>query len=300
MAINKYDAAEIRALFERGENIINWVQSREDATTNSETAILYSYDVQAGSYVTELADEERRSFKESFGNALAGVLDDLAPGSLLDAGMGEATSLAPVLRQMARRPGHVAGFDLSLSRLLFARKHLVTHGQNNVTLFTAALDRIPLASASVDVVLTVHAVEPNHGREEIVLAELLRVARRHLVMVEPSFELASPEQRARMERLGYVRGLPAVLQQLGFPAHRVERWPLNANPLNAAALIIVEKPNAPAETAPQFVSPISGRKLVPRLDCWFCPDDGHAFPLIAQIPCLTLDSAILASKLDQF
>ncbi len=298
--MNKYDAAEIRALFERGENIINWVQSREGAQTNSEAAILYSYDVQAGSYVAELADEGRRRFKESFGQALAAVLDELAPESLLEAGVGEATSLAPVLRQMTRRPAHVLGFDLSLSRLLYARRHLIDHGQTGVTLFTAALDRIPLASASVDVVLTVHAVEPNHGREEIILRELLRVARRHLVMIEPSYELASPEQRARMERLGYVRGLPAVLERLGYPARRVEPWAFNANPLNAASLIVVDKPNAAAAAAPQFVSPISGRALVTRPDCWFCPDDGHAFPLIAQIPCLTPECAILASKLDQF
>ncbi len=164
--MNKYDAAEIRALFDRGENIIGWIQSREGAQTNSETAILYSYDVQAGSYVAELADEARRQLKDDFGRALAGVLDELAPVSLLEAGTGEATSLAPVLCQMAMRPAHVLGFDLSLSRLLYARKHLADHGRPDVVLFTAALDRIPLASASVDVVLTVHAVEPNHGRED--------------------------------------------------------------------------------------------------------------------------------------
>ncbi len=29
--MNKYDAGEIRALFERGENIIEWVAAREGA-----------------------------------------------------------------------------------------------------------------------------------------------------------------------------------------------------------------------------------------------------------------------------
>ncbi len=80
-----------------------------------------------------------------------------------------------------------------LSRLLFARKYLAQNGYENVKLFTGDLDRIPLASASVDVVLTIHAVEPNRGREEAVLSELLRVARKHLVMIEPSYEFASAE-----------------------------------------------------------------------------------------------------------
>jgi SAM-dependent methyltransferase len=298
--MNKYDAGEIRALFESGQNIIEWVAAREGAATNSETAILYSYDVQAGSYVAELKDEARRRFKEEFGRRIAGVLDALEPVSLLDAGIGEATSLAPLLRHMAARPAHVLGFDLSLSRLLYARRHLVEQGQQDVALFTAALDRIPIASDSVDVVLTMHAVEPNHGREYAILRELLRVARRHLVMVEPSYEYASAEGRARMERLGYVRNLPATLERLGYSATRVEPWPLNGNPLNPVALIVVDKLGSRPDAAPPFVSPISGRALVCREHCWFCPDDGHAFPEIAGIPCLTVESGILASKLGQF
>jgi uncharacterized protein YbaR (Trm112 family) len=297
--MNKYDAGEIRALFERGENIIEWIAAHEGAANNSETAILYSYDAQAGSYVAELADEARRRFKDDFGRRLAGVLDELAPASLLDAGTGEATSLAPVLRHMATRPAHVLGFDLSLSRLLYGRRHLEDQRQD-ATLFTAALDHIPLASASVDVVLTMHAVEPNHGREDDILRELLRVARRHLVMIEPSYELASPEGRARMERLGYIRELPATLERLGYPARLIEAWPLNANPLNPAALVIVEKKADRSEAMPPFVSPVSGRALIRRGDCWYCPDDGHAFPVIAGIPCLTIESGILASKLGQF
>ena len=60
-------------------------------------------------------------------------------------------------------------------------------------------------------------------------------------MIEPSYEFASAEARARMDRLGYVRGLPAILERLGRPARLVERWPYNSNPLNKAALIVVDK-----------------------------------------------------------
>ncbi len=296
----KYDARELRALYDRGENITQWIQAREGADRNSITAILYSYDIQAGSYIDQLQDPAARALKERLGQDLAALLDELAPESILEAGTGEATSLAPVLQRMKRRPRRTLGFDISLSRLLYARKYLADHGQSDVTLFTADLDRIPLASGSVDTVVTIHAVEPNHGREDAILSELLRVARRNLVMIEPSYETASPEARARMDRLGYVRGLPEALVRLGHPARRIEPWPHNSNPLNQAALIVVDKKPAGGATAPRFVSPVSGRDLVERADSWFCPDDGHAFPVIAGIPCLTLESAILASKLDRF
>ncbi len=168
MTMTKYDAGEIRALFERGQNIIEWVASVEGRRNNSDTAILYAYDAQAGSYVAQLKDQTRRTFQDAFCRRLAGVLDGLAPTSLLDAGTGEGTSLAPLLHHMTVRPAHVLGFDLSLSRMLFARQHLNERRRNDVALFTAALDRIPLASSSVDVVLTMHAVEPNHGREDVI------------------------------------------------------------------------------------------------------------------------------------
>ncbi len=298
--MNKYDAREICALFDRGENIIEWINSLEGAERNSTSAILYSYDVQAGSYTKQLEEPGVRELKDEIGRYLAAVLDELAPQSLLEAGIGEATSLLPILRNLKKVPDHVLGFDLSLSRLLFARQHLSENAFDKTTLFTGALDRIPLAPSSVDVVLTVHALEPNRGYEEAILSELVRVASRHVVLIEPSYETASKEARARMDQLGYARGISAALRHLGVP-YRQLAFPYNANPLNEAALIVVDKPSAAVPTAaPSFVSPISGCKLLPRQDCWYCPDDGHAFPVIAGIPCLVAESSVLVSKLEQF
>jgi len=287
-------------LFDRGENVIEWINAREGTKGNSATAILYSYDMQAGSYTRQLADHALRELKDQIGRYLAVILDELEPECLLEAGIGEATSLVPILRHLKKMPDHVLGFDLSLSRLLFARRHLSENGCDKAVLFKGTLDRIPLASSSVDVVLTVHALEPNHGYEEAILSELLRVTRRHLVLIEPSYETASAEARARMDRLGYARGISAALRHLGVP-HRPRPFPYNSNPLNEAALIIAYKPGAAVRaTAPSFVSPISGRKLLARQDCWYCPDDGHAFPVIAGIPCLVAENSVLVSKLEQF
>ena len=295
----KYDAREIRALYERGENVMAQLRSREGVRENSPTTILYSYDAQAGSYVELMADPAYAEMKFRSGRRLAAVLDKLKPDSILDAGIGEATTLRPVLGAMATPPRHVLGFDISLSRLLHARRHLADGGCD-ATLFVGELDRIALADASVDTVVTFHAIEPNHGHEQAILAELLRVARRHLVLVEPSYELGSDETRARIERLGYVRDLPAMLTRLGHPPIQHERFGLDANPRNEAALIVVDKGIAGTAGEPQFASPLSGRPLVARGDCWFCPEDGHAFPVIGGIPCLTIGCAILASHLAAF
>ncbi len=247
--MDRYDAQEICALFDRGENIIDWINSREGTKHNSATAILYSYDAQAGSYTRQLDDPAARELKDKLGQYLAAILDEQSPYSLLEAGTGEATSLVPILRHLRSKPAHVLGFDLSLSRLLFARRHLAENGAKNTILFTGRLDRIPLASSSIDTVLTVHALEPNHGYEDVILAELLRIARRRLILVEPGYEIASAQARARMDRHGYVRGIPETLKRLGYAPSQIERFPYNSNPLNEAALIVVNKPEPTSRTS---------------------------------------------------
>ena len=52
--MHRYDAREIAALFDRGENVINRINAEEGAQQNSTSAILYSYDAQAGSYTEQL------------------------------------------------------------------------------------------------------------------------------------------------------------------------------------------------------------------------------------------------------
>lgn len=296
----RYNAREIQSLFDEGKNIIEWFRARENEINASPTAIAYSYDAQAGSYTAALRDPATASLKKAVGKKLAELFDNFSLESMLEAGTGEATTFVEVLKAMQKRPKDLFAFDISFSRLLFGHKHLIANGIDDVTLFTGSLDRIPVSDSSVDVVFTFHAIEPNHGQEEAILRELLRVARRFLILVEPSYELGNAETRVRIDRLRYVKGLPSVLEGLGCAPKRLERWELDANPENQAALIVVEKHPEQPQSSIEFISPISGRPLVRKNDCWFCPEDGHAFPVISGIPCLLVDNGILASKLENF
>jgi hypothetical protein len=236
----RYDVELIKRLYQSGVNISEWVRNDEGNSDSSLTAILYSDDAQAGSYIDALKESNVASLKTQMGEKLASILDELAPETLLDAGVGEATTLAPVVRAMKRRSPSIWGVDLSLSRRLFASQHLSKNGIAGVQLFTGSLDNLPMSTGSMDVVLTVHAVQPNRGRGEHILSELLRVAKRYLVMIEPSFELGSDATKSRIERHRYVKGIPDVLKELGANIVRYERWGMDVNPSNEAALIIVQ------------------------------------------------------------
>lgn len=300
--MTKYNAAELAEMFHRGGNLMQWLRDQEQSGSNTPTAILYAYDVQAGTYTEHAAQPETAEHKQAVAARLASAISAFEPATLLDAGCGEATTLVPLLRAMGPSAApNVLAFDLSVSRLLYAQENLRAAGfvSGSQRLFTAELEHVPLPDGSVDVVTTFHALEPNRGREEPILAELLRVAGKGLVLVEPSRDIASPQARARMDRLGYVVDLAGALERLG---HRVmvEPFGIDVNPDNPAALIVVRKQPESPPAEPVWTSPVSGTPLVTRADCLFSPIDGHAFPVIHGIACLTREFAILASKLGAF
>jgi len=75
---------------------------------------------------------------------------------------------------------------------------------------------------------------------------------------------------------------------------------MDVNPSNEAALIVVQLGESKQAVRHILVSPVSGRPLQRLKDCVYYHDDGHAFPVVQDIPCLVAENAILASKLGDF
>lgn len=290
------DTIALKRLFQQGVNIIDYIRRQDGAAAGDSTAVLYSYDLQAGTYTEALNNPDYVAFKIRRARIVAELVDAVSPESVLDVGTGEATSLLPLLQHLSKPPTDTLAFDISLSRVLYARKHLVKHGFS-ARLFTADMMHIPLADESIDVVLTYHAAEPNGGREPEILKELLRVARRRLIMMEPSYELGTDSTKARIERLGYVRGLPDEICKQGHVLARhelLESW----RPENQTALMVVDKEPRHGQSL-AFHSPISGAPLEQRDGFLYSRQDGFAFPVIAGIACLNPENGVLATRLDE-
>jgi ubiquinone/menaquinone biosynthesis C-methylase UbiE/uncharacterized protein YbaR (Trm112 family) len=291
------DPRRLIELYRSGTNIMAYLREARGQADNDSTAILTSYDLQAGSYVRLVESDPAiaRTLERSC-EKFAQIFARLGAQSLLEAGVGEATTLAGVVARMPERPAHVLGFDISLSRLLWARHHAETHGVSG-TWFTGNLDNVPLADSSVDIVFTSHALEPNRGREREILVELHRVARRYVVLREPSDELGSDETRAHIERHRYVTGLAATARELGFDVVEHALWGIDPNPRNAAALLVIRKSSAAADLAPPaLVSPVSRSPLVEHHGSLYCADDGLVFPRFRGVPCLLAENGVFASQ----
>ena len=94
-------------------------------------------------------------------------------------------------------------------------KKYYPHQSNQLHLFCADIASIPLPDSSVDLVVSNHALEPNREQQDILLDELLRVAKNRLMLFEPCYQINSDKGKARMDLLGYIKDLDSSILNAG-------------------------------------------------------------------------------------
>lgn len=282
------DIAKLKSLFQNNQNIIQYIKS--NTNMDIEEAILHSYDLQAGSYISALVNTEVKMLKKHIGIKLADLLKKLNINCVCEVGVGEATTLCHVLSSIQIKEKFA--FDISMSRLLYGQKYLKANNIE-VNLFCAELLHIPFADNAIECVYSYHSLEPNGGKEQLLLNELLRITQKYLILIEPDYDLFSEEQKNRMDQHNYSKHLHNHLTEMGANIICYEPWELDSNPLNKASLIIVEKNHAAHDI--DYVSPVSHKPLIPVEEGLFCKEDGFLFPIVKNIPVLLRKNAILIS-----
>lgn len=284
----------MRDAFARGENAMEYARRELGRNDNLTAATLIAYDLQAGAYVLNALAGPAST--QRWCAQIAGLVAPHLPvdGSLMEVGSGEATTLAGLLEALPYRPAAALGFDISWSRCAHGRSWL-RHKAQEAELFVADLFHIPLADSSVDVVYTSHSLEPNGGRERAAMQELLRVARRAVVLVEPIYELADPEARERMAHHGYVRNLKATVEALGCTVADHRLLDFCENPMNPSGVVSIVKADVGEQTPPAWCCPLTHAPLMCSESAFSSPNTGLVYPVLDGIPLLCRDHAVLAS-----
>jgi len=295
------DVLGARRAYSEGRNVTEFLRKQLGVIENTPAIIEAAYDLQAGSYIEQT--EKNRPYAMRYAAELAGLLDQqLAPGdSLLDIGTGEITTLSLVAQHLAVRPSQLYAFDISHSRIFqglkFARDNLPLWAK--LTAFVGDIGEIPLLDKSVGVTTSSHALEPNGGNLEPLMRELFRVTRRRLVLFEPCYEINSQEGQQRMDRLGYIKDLPGVVQRLG--GRLIGQHPVVnvGNPLNPTVCFVIEPPadqhGGPASSSTPFAVPGTNLPLVRSEDFYLSEETGLCFPVLRSVPVLKSSAAILAT-----
>ena len=204
--------SELAALINDYKNGINLTQKY----SNESEVIQLAYELQAGSY-TEIAlqqSEIHEKFCVEISTQINSFCNLSEQNSLLEVGIGEGNSILGI-SSFLNFSGKYFGVDLSFSRLTWCEDNFF---KANIPIRLAVADALalPFSDESMDVLLTIHAIEPNGGKEEQILNELARVTRNYLILIEPDFEKGDIQIKSRMKSLGYVENIRKYFSRLDF------------------------------------------------------------------------------------
>jgi len=288
---------KIKKIYESGENIISYLRSNNNSNNLSEM-IQISYDIQAGNYTkkaeTNPSTEKERSY------SFASIINNLGDfSSILEVGVGEATSFTYLISQLKNQEVDSYGFDISFSRILYGNKFLKKTNTKNANLFLGSYFNCPIQDNSIDIVYTIHSLEPNGGKEKEMLQELYRISSKYLILFEPIYELSSKKGKAHMKKHGYVKNLFSTAESLGY---KIIEYKLifegNSFTPNSTGVIVIEKTNQLqnlySEKTP-LACPITKKPLELIRNNYFCKDSLLLYPIVDSIPCLLPENAIIAT-----
>lgn len=291
--------SKLKELIDNNVNIIEYLKKSDNRTDNNIQDIMISYELQTGSYTAEYYKNKKQKMKyinelANIFNTYCDIKDDKY--SLLEAGIGEGTTLGPLLMQINHKPYKSYGFDLSWSRVFYANKFLRDiNCELDIETFCADLFNIPIKDNSIDIVYTSHSIEPNGGREREALQELYRITNQYLFLFEPSYELASEEARERMKKHGYITNLYNTALELKYNVIEYKLLEVCSNPLNPTGVMIIKKERKTTSNNP-YLCPVTHKDMEREQDCFNCKESMLVYPIIKNIPCLFDHKAIIATK----
>ncbi|MEQ8268850.1 MAG: class I SAM-dependent methyltransferase [Parvibaculum sp.] len=291
-------AALATEAFATGRNVVNTLLQRfPDA---KQEAIEIAYELQAGSYTAGRDIPDVRTYRTEQHGILAREVLPLCEGvsgrhcSILDAGTGEGTgwytfdfAAAPVSTLHA--------VDISIRRLSYLKKNIVAPASLSVAAVRADLRDLPYRLGSFDLVVTMHAIEPNGGSEDEIVRDLAGLSSNVLCLFEPDHASASPDARARMKSLGYAETTFAAARGLADFNVVFERTLQSVtNPLNPTSVICLQR-KEPFRATIRRKSPSADLDLVDQGDHFAETGLGASaiFPVVDGIECLRKTDAIL-------
>lgn len=124
----------------------------------------------------------------------------------MEIGAGELTNICEILKKNKNiNFEHVLALDLSLPRLICGNNLL---NKNSIYIdycINSNAENIPLGENSIDLLFTVHCLEQVPYIARNIIKEMIRVANKYVVLIEPSYEFGTEVTRNRIFHKDYIR-----------------------------------------------------------------------------------------------
>lgn len=268
---------------------------------SSQDAIQISYDLQSGTYIEKSKKNkninvDKKVFKV-FNNTLNENFKDIK--SILDFGSGELTRFNYIINYFKNKKNiKYFACDISLNRLHLGKNYYEkSFKKKNIDLNLFVVDnfRLPLPDNSIDLVVSCHAIEPNRKNKEKIINELYRVSKKGLCLMEPHYEVASKNQKKRMDYHKYIKGIPKFFDKMKY-SYKIITKKNHFNPDNPSSIFVIKKNIKNKNSKIEFINPINKRNLKKIKNFLHCSFSGRLFPVFDGISIFSNNSLIFLPK----
>lgn len=305
--VNHFDILAAKKAFKEGRNVTEFLRAQKSINFNTSEIIEMAYDLQAGTYIENILKNPSQS--EAYTTELTEILNNHLneQDSLLDIGTGELTTLSQIIFKLKIKPNQIFAFDISWSRLYkgnnYAKK-ILGEQYGKLKSFVGDIKEIPLLNKSINITTSSHALEPNGSSLKEILSELFRVTIDKLILFEPYYEMNTEEGKERMDKLGYIKNIQGVVEELGGNLIEMKIIKNIANPLNPTACFIIKPPSLLEEKinkskliSDYFSVPGTNIPLREIEGFYYSNQVGLCYPVLKSIPILKANVAILATSM---
>ena len=220
------------------------------------------------------------SYKDYIAETVANTYVETNSDSILEVGAGELTLLVEVLkriREKNKQINQVAALDISLNRLLVGKKLIDDSKVKIDYLAKANAEKIPYKSNSFDFVFTSHCIEQVPHLFKNILDELMRVTKKYVVLVEPSYESGTDENKNYILSKGYIRFSDRLLKNTGHNLIFRKGFPVQKY-INGSEIIIFKK-ITDMKNEPSFCVPGTDIELKIKDDYLISNDTNYKFEI---------------------
>lgn len=263
-------------------------------------SIKMSYDVQSGSYINFFKKFPDTKFKKIYNPIIDIYLKEFKNcKTILDFGCGELTSSLFIFSKIKKYINYYFANDISFNRIYLGKNNidskLSLRDLKKIKLFCNSDLNLPFKDNSIDLILTVHSLEPNNNSAKKIVNELFRIANKGLILMEPHYEISNHNQRKRMKKLNYIRGLEKLLKHKDYKLKIIEKTN-HINNLNKSSLFILKKIKNKKKNNHNFVEPKTLVDLRDYKDYLYSPKTFRVFPIIKDITIFSNDTQLFLPR----
>tara|TARA_B100000787_G_C16194181_1_gene299568 strand:+ start:1988 stop:2917 length:930 start_codon:yes stop_codon:yes gene_type:complete len=261
---------------------------------NDEQRIKMSYNVQSGTYIKFFNALSKNKIEKIYYPIVEVLKKDFASSkTILDFGCGELTTSLYIFNKIKKKIKNYFANDVSLNRLIlgqnYLNKKLKKKDFNKFNIFCNSNTDLPFKDNSIDLVITIHALEPNNKNKKLFINELLRVCKKGLILMEPHYEIANDKQKKRMKKFDYIRNIKQIFNNRNCDLKIIKKK-YHINNMNASSLFVIKKKSTRKNNNIKYVEPKTHGNLKDMNKFLYSSKSLRLYPVYNNIPIFSDES----------